>query len=362
MANLITIGPDVESQPLNDNFAALNDDIVNVPHALYRNAIINGNFDVWQRGTSFENVPSGTYTADRWVYLHDGTGQQHTISRQSFIPGQTDVPNNPSYFVRVSVTSAASGQTYNVLHQRIESVRTFAGKTITITFWAKADAARTLAVNFWQNFGSGGASEVGVSGASFNLTTNWQKFSCTVTIPSISGKVIGPGDNLGVQFFFPTEQTFVVDIAQVQLNAGDVALPFQPRSFAEELALCQRYFEKSYDIDTAPGSMAAANGMEILTCDHAVGVGGNLDLFPHGPLRFKVPKRITPTVRIYNRSNGELNSVFNDSTGQHVNFANNVLFTGGQTQVNLILENLTGLNVINAGDMVSYHWTADAEL
>jgi hypothetical protein len=310
---------------------------------LYRNAIINGNFDVWQRGTSFSNPMSGTYTADRWINLYDGTGQQHTISRQSFIPGQTDVPNNPSYFVRVSVTSAASGQTFNVLHQRIESVRTFAGKTVTISFWAKADAARTLAAKFFQNFGSGGSSVVGISGESFNLTTNWQKFSCTVTIPSISGKVIGPGDNLGVEFFFPVGETFVIDIAQVQLNEGNVALPYQPRSFAEELALCQRYFEKSYDINTAPGS-TNINGMIQFN-------SGVPTINPiYIPVQFKVAKRIAPTVTLYDGA-GAPGMVYKGGNGKTASLSRVGVsgFVGGTA------------DSTNSSDLV-FHYTADAEL
>jgi hypothetical protein len=248
----------------------------------------------------------------------------------------------------------------------IENAAIFAGQTVTLSFYAKAVSPVVISVRFFRNFGTGGSPsllEPASNSASFYLTPVWQKFTATLQISSVSGKTFGTNkdDYLMMVFGFPINSTYTIDFAQVQLNAGDVALPFQPRSFAEELALCQRYFEKSYDIDTAPG-MAVGEGMETLICDLAVGVGGTLDLFRHGPLKFKVPKRITPTVRVYNRSNGELNSVFNDSTGQHVNFANNVRFTGGQAQVNLKLENLTGLNVINAGDMVSYHWTADAEL
>ena len=332
------------------------------PHGLYRNAIINGNFDVCQRGGIFSNVPSGTYTADRWLYLYDGAGQQHTISRQAFTPGQTEVPNEPRYFLRVAVTNPASGQTHNAIHQRIESVRTFAGQKVTFSFWAKADASRTLAVNFWQSFGSGGSSEVGVLGGIFNLTTFWQRYTCTVDIPSIAGKTIGSGDFLAVDFSFPIGETFTIDIAQVQLNAGDVALPYQPRQYAEELALCMRYFEKSYDVDVTPGS-STGWGMETIFAVSSVESGGHLDLFRNGPLQFKVPKRTSsPTIQIFDRITGQLNSIYNDSTGQSITFSSVDFLTPGQNQVNIRLVGLNGSNIINAGDMLSYHWTADAEL
>jgi len=65
------------------------------PLAGFRNRIINGNFDIWQRGTSFSVTAANTYTADRWLVFFDGTGATRTISQQSFTPGQIDVPNEP---------------------------------------------------------------------------------------------------------------------------------------------------------------------------------------------------------------------------------------------------------------------------
>jgi hypothetical protein len=221
-----------------------------------RNIIINGNFDVWQRGTS----GSTGYVADRWRTL---TASSTTaVSQQSFTLGQTDVPNEPEYFHRVVVTSAAGASSYAVLQQRIEFVRTFAGQTATISFWAKADAAKDIAVEFSQDFGSGGSAGVfGAHVTTCSLTTGWQKFTATADIPSISGKTIGTGQSsLDITFWFDAgsdhnsrsnslgQQSGTFDIAQVQLEAGETATPFEHRSYGEELALCQRYYEKSANV------------------------------------------------------------------------------------------------------------------
>lgn len=119
-----------------------------------RNKIINGNFDIWQRGTS----GTSGYVADRWTTLLSGSTA--AISRQSFTLGQTDVPGEPDYFHRTVVTSSAGTSNYAITYQKIESVKTLAGQTATLSFWAKADASKNMAVEFYQNFGTGGGSTV----------------------------------------------------------------------------------------------------------------------------------------------------------------------------------------------------------
>lgn len=218
------------------------------PLAGMRNAIINGNFDFWQRGTSFSNPANATYTSDRWEVAFNGTGSTRTISRQSFTVGQTDVPGEPTYFLRFAQSVAGSGSTFTQLDQRIEDVRTFAGQQITISFWAKAAANTTMSsIAVQQSFGTGGSpsSLVGTNAATnIALTTTWQKFSYQVNVPSISGKTLGTDNNssLILVFAMPLNDTFTIDIAQVQVERGPVATPFERRPQQTELALCQRYY------------------------------------------------------------------------------------------------------------------------
>jgi hypothetical protein len=235
--------------------------INNGPLAGFRNAIINGNFDIWQRGTSFTG--SG-YGADRWIFSHSGTTK--TATRQSFTLGQTAVPGEPQYFCRHVVSSVAGAGNFCILRQYIESVRTFADRQVTVSFWANADASRPIAVELIQNFGSGGSPSTTVTGigtTKVTLSTGWQKITVTATIPSISGKTIGSNDNdwLGLFIWFDAGSNFnsrtdslghqsgTFNIAQVQVEAGPVATPFERRPIGTELALCQRYFEKA--IETA---------------------------------------------------------------------------------------------------------------
>ncbi len=226
------------------------------PLAGFRNAIINGNFDIWQRGTSF-NSASSEMTADRWRV--EKIGSTSTITRQPFTLGQTDVPGEPTYFCRLAVTSVTGAGNITILRQYVEGVRTFAGQTVTLSFWAKANATKTIAIEFAQVMGTGGSPSSntdGIEPTKVTLTTSWQKFTKTVTLPSITGKTLGTNNNdlLEVNFWLDAGSNFnsrtdtlghqsgTFDFAEVQLEPGPVETPFEIRPIGTELSLCQRYF------------------------------------------------------------------------------------------------------------------------
>lgn len=232
---------------------------------LTRQAIINGNFDIWQRGTSFNN-PNGVYTADRWLAVYDGTGSTVTVSQQAFTPGQISVPNNPRYFYRWAQTVAGTGGTYKNITQKIEDVNNFSGQQATLSFWAKADAPRIISEIMNQNFGLGGSSTVYFGSQAINLTTSWQKFTVTFNVPSISGKTIGTGNCLELNFGLPLNTVMTIDIAQVQLNAGSVALPFCPKRFDDELKACRRYYRRN-SVDSAYGAFGIGMAISATTAN-----------------------------------------------------------------------------------------------
>ena len=205
----------------------------------FKNRIINGNFDIWQRGTSFSN-PNDTYTADRFLVVPGGGTTGDTVSQQTFTPGQTDVPGEPTYFLRFAIGATSANR---VMHHRIEDVRTFAGQTCTLSFYAKASVAHSSTVEFQQNFGSGGSTAVTQSPIAYTMSTSWQKFTFTITLPSIAGKTIGTSSYLYISFIRSLPASSVsIDIAQMQFEKGPQATAFDARPFGTELALCQRYF------------------------------------------------------------------------------------------------------------------------
>ena len=215
-------------------------------YASGKNTIINGAFNVWQRGTSF-SVTSAVYTADRYRCSADTAT---TFSQQAFTAGTAPVAGYEATFFLRAATGA--GTSYVDVAQPIEDVRTFAGQTATLSFWAKANSATTLVSFFRQSFGSGGSADVDTSGSSLSLTTSWQRFTFTVAIPSISGKTIGTGSFLmPVLYCNSGAASKSIDIWGVQFEAGSVATAFQTATgtIQGELAACQRYYQR-FDFDT----------------------------------------------------------------------------------------------------------------
>lgn len=232
------------------------------PLAGFRNKIINGDFDIWQRGTSF--TTSG-YGADRMVVL-ERAGHTVTADRQDFTLGQTDVPGNPKYYYRTVLSGGSGATAEGGFYQNIEDVRTLSGKSVTLTFYAKADSAKDIAIEFGQNFGSGGSPSASLLGGDItvttvSLTTSWQRYNVQVTLPSIAGKTLGTNLNsrLFLLFWYSAGtdrntrsnslgiQSGTFDIAHISLVEGDATLendPFDPRPIGQELALCQRYYEE----------------------------------------------------------------------------------------------------------------------
>jgi hypothetical protein len=249
-----------------------------------KNKIINGNFGVWQRGTTFTSIADGAYSADRYITAFNGTGVR-SITQQTFTPATAPVAGyEGQYFLRIDQTTAGTGASANRFSQRIEDVRTFAGQTATFSFWAKAASAITLpSLGIVQNFGSGGSAGVGTNvTSSIAITTSWQRFSYTLAVPSISGKTVGTSSYLEVRFELPINSTFTFDIWGVQAEYGSKATPFQTATgtIQGELAACQRYYWRN-----TPGTNYGAYG---------VGVAGSTTV-AYIPIFLPVPMRITPT-------------------------------------------------------------------
>jgi hypothetical protein len=205
-------------------------------YASGKNRIINGDFGIWQRGTSFS---AGAYNADRWYTASDATV---TTSQQTFTAGTAPVAGyEGQYFLR---QAKSAGGTYSQLQYRAEDVRTMANQVTTLSFWAKADSNVTLAPYCTQNFGSGGSTQVDTALSTVAITTSWVRYSITFTPPSVSGKTIGTSSYVQLTpTRISTASAVTIDIWGVQWEAANTASPFQTATGTKqgELAACQRY-------------------------------------------------------------------------------------------------------------------------
>ena len=260
------------------------------PCASFQNKLINPRFDIWQRGTTFTpTLGTETYDADRFFTKIDGTSLVFTVSQQTHTLGA--LADEPTYFRRCAVTTAGTTSTVTkILAQRIEGVRTFAGKRVIIAFKAKADAARTITPNYVQSFGTGGAPSANVTGAGSGiaLTTSWSTYTQIITLPAISGKTMGTTigtDYLELWLSAAANTVQTIDISDIEVKevaaSGQVNSPFEIRPSAVEMALCQRYLP----------SIPASN-----TVTHYVGNGlGASTTQCVVIIPFSVPPRIPPT-------------------------------------------------------------------
>ena len=231
------------------------------PFTAGKNAIINGDFRINQRAFS-STTTSGIYTFDRWNVVY--SGGTCTYSTQAFTPGAAPVTGYESTnFLRTVSASQSATTHYAAFRQPIEDVRTFAGQTVTVSFWAKASTGTpSVAITLDQTFGSGGSSNNPKSGSNITISSSWARYSSTITLDSVSGKTIGTGSCLYAWLFtscgsavnsgvgYPVTlgvQNITVDVWGFQVEAGSVATPFTTATgtIQGELAACQRYYVRT---------------------------------------------------------------------------------------------------------------------
>jgi predicted secreted protein len=228
-------------------------------YAAGKNKIINGDFSINQRSFS-STTTSGTYGFDRWR-MDTGNGGTATYSSQAFTAGTAPVSGyEGTNFARIVTASFSASNSFAILFQPIENVRTLAGQTATISFWAKANSGTPkIGVELYQNFGTGGSADANQVGTAVTLSTSWARYSVTISVPSIAGKTINANNALYLGLWVNAGSTFdtrsgsigiqnnTFDIWGVQVEAGNVATAFQTATgtLQGEIALCQRYYYRT---------------------------------------------------------------------------------------------------------------------
>jgi hypothetical protein len=251
-----------------------------------RNEIINGGFDIWQRGTSFTGA-APYYTADRWQNYRPGAVAGSTYSRQS--AGL----NGFDYAIRMQRNAGDTNTSYLRLARSFETsqVKSLWGQPLVLSFYARAGANLSSTSNQVVAEIVGGTGTDGSLGGGFTggtiltgnlstITTSWARY--TLTLSSLSNTYSQLG--LVIQFT-PTGTAGAADFIEVtgvQLETGLVATPFvrAANTLQGELAACQRYY---YRI----GGETAFQRFQLLTAQSATA--------SQGIMSFPVTMRAAPT-------------------------------------------------------------------
>jgi hypothetical protein len=252
-----------------------------------KNLIINGGFDIWQRGTS--SASSSVYLADRWYQIASGTT---THARDTDVPTGVPVQYSTSW---TTGASSSYGQYYQMIEQ--DQVKALRGQTLTASFYIKTSGTSyfgNLILRIDYNTTSdtfAGGSWVGLSDNGFtgSSVTSWTRKTNTFTVPS---------NAVGIRFSLipDTAQAsgVIVKMTAAQLEVGSVATPFSRAAgtYQAELAACQRYYYRwtsgatyaryptlGVAYSTTIGSFPAEIPVTMRVSPYSVEYGGNFRLY-----------------------------------------------------------------------------------
>jgi hypothetical protein len=309
----------------------------------FRNRIINGAMVIDQRnaGASF-TVGNLGYGIDRWLtqaVTASGTGQQ--------VAGSTG--NNKALRI-----TGASGNTAIQVSQRIESVNIYdcASQTVSVSFTLSGSTSGTVSVRFLYPTATDNYTSTTepVAGTSVSFTTTPTQYTVSRTLDSNANKgvwvlldfgAVGASVTRTIEFF--------------QLEKGSTATSFDYRPIGTELQLCQRYFEKSFQQATAPvqngGSTGAYRFVQVVTI--------NTRQICCGTAFFKVTKRATPTVTLFNP---EAANALPRNLQRALDWTTGGLGTVAASESVLVFNDWTSASSGGAGDDFTVQWTASSEL
>ncbi len=345
-----------------------------------QNYIINGNMRISQRGNSFPAIANGAYSIDRWRYAKAGT-VVHTVSSDSDVPtlAQAGQLFTNSYRANLTTPDTSIGATdLCCIQQMIEGYNwaQVAQKVFTISFWVKATLTGTYCVGLQNN----GLDRCAVQEYTINTSNTWEYKSLTFPAsPSTGSWNYDTGVGIYVQFilaagtnfqttagtwntgnFFATANqingvnTGATDfrVTGVILNEGSTAAAFSTygRTFDQEYAACQRYYEKSHRYAIAPGASMSDNDAFYWNGGAAAATAKAVTVI------FKVSKRTTPTFNTYDQANNSGKISEYGTGGSPTANAQTPSFLIGEKQALVLF--VTGAT----GTGLYFGWTADAEL
>lgn len=306
--------------------------IASIGYQNINNILINGGMEIWQRNSTFTNPVSGAYTADRWECNNNGNTASFTISKETTITDGSPVS------LKWNLT-ATGGTTVFAIRSPLEGAQ-YAGLVLTARVRVRVDSGGSgfAQIALSDNSGSTSGNSTTTSGAS-----TWETLTVTRTISSTSTQV-----NFQVNFNNAAGTAYVDN---AMLVIGSVAVPYVPVTPAQELANCQRYYEKSYLPDVYPGANTTVN--VVMTT-----AAGNTGSFS-AMMSFKVTKRTNPTVTLYT-TGGTSGQMGWSTAGNAGTNRVTTVSTSGAVVPTWGLQVTQSVN--NTDNYVSGHFTAEAEI
>lgn len=321
-----------------------------------RNYIINGCFRVAQRGNVSVDQSAVKYGgADRTpAYPNYGGGGSATLAR-------TAVTWTASGYAQGFTNASATGAGSVLFLQKIEALNSasMAGKEITVSlklahdYGSSCNAVLRISRPTTTSDGFGSLTTL-VSDTTIGVVPTGTSSGTylTFTTPVLSASDVSKGVQINISIntgaTYSSKNFYIGDF---QVESGKVATPFQMRQYGVELALCQRYFSKSYDTDTSPGGGGFAG---IIGRAGVTGANTASEIFWNPTWR--VTMRAAPTCTLWDH-NGNIGKVTRTNFGVADN---------DNQSYNIPSINTNGAQVNSAGGAsacnISFHYTASAEL
>jgi hypothetical protein len=345
-----------------------------------KNRIINGDMRIDQRnaGASVTPTTNATYTLDRYTAI---LSQASKFSVQQNAGSVTPPTGFTNYLGVTSLSSyAVLAADLFLIQQRIE------GFNIADLGWGTADA-KTITLSFWVRSSLTGTFGGALNNSAFNrsypftytisVANTWEQKSVTIAGDTTGTWLTTNGTGINVNFGLGVGSTYsgtagawaagekdsatgavsVIGtngatwyLTGVQLEVGSTATPFERRMYGQELQLCQRYYEKSYNVLTAPATVTD-EGRYIL--QGSSDAGNNLSV----PIFMQVSKRAAPTFTGYIASTGASGSWVYGRNGASGNATITFINAGTQMAQAFINVGSAWVSCYAVG-----HWTSSAEL
>lgn len=348
------------------------------PSLGWKNVIINSNFGIWQRGLTATSVANNSYLADRWRYGKSGS-MVHDVARSTDVPtfSESNVFSNFSLSLTSTTADSSIGTTDQcTLQQRIEGylAKKIIGVPSILTFWVKSSIAGTYCVslrnlvdrscvktfiinsaNVWERKEIKFPSSDGSSGTwNFTTGTGLALTFClaagsSYVSPTNGAWVVGDYFSLSGQVNAVGNVNNTFKISQVQLEYGLRSTAYEFRPYSEELNMCQRYYEKSFNIDTIPEDAVSTSGALTWRSNFTTTNSYN------DSIRYSVSKRATPTISLYNPDVISSDKIRNLEDGVNL----------PATAVNISEKSCVirvNSSSVTAGRRLRTHWAASAEL